>query len=623
MQTHCFVLKPRVVLRARMVAASPTYPANGVAIGSVSIGSGAACLPGMMLRLGTQAGWDDLGRVRVKRQGGPTFITTGRYSQGTRDGELWQTDGAWVDVLDLRGVWAKVPRIDITETDITGNYVMYKDGDIPAGGLGPPYQLEGGAINPPPVANAGPARAATIDPSTGRITVNLSGAGSFRFNPATSLEISLPNSYQWNIADGTLVSGTLTSQSLVVTFPAGFRYISLTVGDSVHNTTHTMWMPIFARDPANDLCFPHRVESLRATPQGQELTVRIMQDLPRVDYPDGTLVMLFDDDPAAAEGKNVLFCGWTWRDDSSERGERTAVLGEASLTCVDTGGKLRLLPGFSQVVEKALTTPQNWMQTQYPNFLYYTWYLLHWHSTALDVSGLLMISQTPAMYQFNLLSSEAGNLYDQVSTIINNMAPDHYLNCTRRNQLCLVADPLIQNYDDRPEFEADQIEDGNWTEVSVTYERHPRFYQLLTYAIDTNDADFAAIACRAPGDAEGQGAQILETSERYAQGQFFLNVTEGNRYARMNSPYTSVNITMPLSFLSRNYEPAFFEWVRVSFGDHNPRDGLESMRGIITQIQYRYTYDPGGNLGMASISWEAETWGPQAVTFPLIPDPEP
>lgn len=149
MTTHCFVLKPKVVTRGRAPTGTYYYPGDTVAINNVTIGSTSAALPGMTIRVGNGPGMDNLGRVRVKRQGSGGVIDVGRYSQGRRDGELDIAGGEWIDVLDLHGVWAKIPRIDKTTNDGAGYFSQYKDGDNPYGGI-LAHPTEGDARNPPP-----------------------------------------------------------------------------------------------------------------------------------------------------------------------------------------------------------------------------------------------------------------------------------------------------------------------------------------------------------------------------------------------------------------------------------------------------------------------------------------
>src|SRR5690606_39449163 len=100
------------------------------------------------------------------------------------------------------------------------------------------------------------------------------------------------SSYSWDVQDGTITSGTASDAAITVTFPAGFRWISLTVTDS-NGVTNTTRRPILAVDPDDDPTLKSATNiTLRLTQNGNTLTANIPENIPRSSYPDGTLVML-------------------------------------------------------------------------------------------------------------------------------------------------------------------------------------------------------------------------------------------------------------------------------------------------------------------------------------------
>ena len=173
-----YMHQPSVILAARVNMASATYPLDEITYDGVTVGSSGNVWPGMTVLLGSSAGADDYGRQRVRDYPSSSVLPVGRSSIGTRDGELTVVDNAYITVLDEFKVWAKIPVID--------GDTIYKDSDIL-----PSDNLE----NPAPKANGGIGFAGTIDPGTGRITVEFDATDSFQFDPALSSALTVPNSF--------------------------------------------------------------------------------------------------------------------------------------------------------------------------------------------------------------------------------------------------------------------------------------------------------------------------------------------------------------------------------------------------------------------------------------------
>jgi hypothetical protein len=603
MTWRLFMLEPTVLFRARVNMASATYPLDEITYDGVTFGAAGSIWPGMTLLLGSSAGADDLGRQRVRDNASGSVIPVGRSSQGTRDGELTATDNAWITVLNDHRVWAKIPYID--------GGTIYKDSDIL-----PSDNLQ----YPPPKANGGIGFAGTIDPNTEVITVEFDGTDSFEFDPAVSSALTGVAGYVWEVDDGTITVGTSTSSAITATFPAGFRYVRLTV-ESDDGKWHTHHIPVFARDPEADACIAFQMVSrTRSFANGQTIQFRVKQDLPRATFPDGTLIMLWDEELETNDPlrNHMLFVGWEQSNDASVRVERTANLRDTVITAVDTLGRLKTLPGFPQLL-KALEIADAWTETQYPNVFYYLWYLLHWHSTAFEVSDILLGTQILNNFAFRILGSDAADLYTQVNSLANNVTPDHWLTCNRGNQLMLVVDPLIQHVPDRDAFNRDTLGENDWYELRWTYNRPPRVYKLLSYAIESDSGAMGtARAAMAPGLAEGQGAGYIETSERITQSQTALNNTEGNRYARLNAPYGLFTIVVPYRQLSALNDPAYMGMVRLDLASGNAPHrelAMSNVRGLVHEISESFDYQRTGLVHTATLSWEMETSGPAAVTY--------
>ncbi len=608
-ETHLFLLSPPVRFRGRVnMPGTITYPLQTLTFDGVTAGIYSNVGPPQTLFLGTSAGDDDLGRQRVRRLATTTTIPIGRSSRGTNDGELDVQDNAYITVLEDYRVWARIPFIDLAN-----NNTIYKDSDFAA---------TGNAENPPPVAITGGGFAATISAGTGRITVSFDASGSMQYDPAVSDSLSPITDYLWEIDDGTITAGTISSAGITATFPAGFRWVWLTVTAASGKATQ-VYIPVFARDPNNDQCIGHQVVSQRITKSGQEVAVRITQDITRAQYPDGTLAMIWDREPASPSDRtHMQFIGWHQSDEGGIRAERTATLRDSTLHFVDVAGRLKTLPGFPQVLQAG--APSKWEVTRYPNVFAYLHYLLYWHSTALFVADLVLGTQILNNFDFKILSSDEATLYDQANDLANRVTPDHWLTCNQQGQLMLVVDPIIQNTADRSATVYQTLDSTTWSEIHFSYERPPRVYKLLTAAVLSDAAGVTGIFAMAPGMAEGQGANTIETSARITQGQFDLNKTEGNRYARVNARMGPVTVTMPYDLLSRSVQPAKMGWIVIGLNpwEQTPRPMVPNIaRCLVHEINIDYNYQPTGLTRTATLTLEVETSGPDAQTY-VPPEPD-
>jgi hypothetical protein len=120
----------------------------------------------------------------------------------------------------------------------------------------------------------------------------------------------------------------------------------------------------------------------------------------------------------------------------------------------------------------------------------------------------------------------------------------------------------------------------------------------------------------------GQGLQSIQQKASVAQSQFDLNNSEGNRYARNNSPYGQVTVTVPWEKMQLTNDPAFLNWVQLlvtaNAGDPawlRPPYKAGVLRGIVHEMTINYDYRRTGLVRRATMTWEAETSGLPAQTF--------
>jgi hypothetical protein len=592
-----FLLAPTTIFAARVnMPSGIAYPLDSITFDTVTTGAYTDIKAGQTVLLGTAAGLDDLGRGRVRKTPTSTILYVGRSSQGTHDGEFSVADNAFITVKDDFRVWAKPPYIDPD----TGT--IYKDSDIVVGT---------NTSQPPPVANCGPGTCATV--AAGIITVQFVGTASFAVANGASI-----STYLWDIADGTFTVGTSASSSPTATFPAGFRWVSLTVTDS-NGKTHVARCPVYARNSASDTTIPNwQMESHRITPQGQQVSVKILSSIPATTYPDGTLAMIADGEPASASDRShMVFIGWHHLDPATIAAQKTGTLKDTTLQLLDVAGKLDTLPGFPQSVEYN-ADPDVWTQMSHANMDRYLHYLLYWHSTALGVADWTNTG-TGDTYPFVVLSSDGASLWEQVARRAKSLVPNYILTCNTLGQMFTKVDPMLQDTGSRTATVQATLAVSDWQSLRFTHQRPARYHWLRANAILASLTDITPLFAISPGEAPAQGESAAEQGEQLAASQSALNSQEGHRYARLNAPESHFSITLAAGD-DLDIEPANMTWVRLTItAALAAQRGLAftTARGLVHSLSIRYDHARTGLVRSVELEWEREvTSGLAAVTEP-------
>lgn len=615
---YLYIDIPVPIFAARVNMASISYPITALTFDGVTLGAFGDIQTDMTLILGSSAGADDLGRVRVQNVASSTQIPVGRISQGYEDGQLTVVDNAYITVWDDFRVHSKPPYILDDGTQL-------KDSDITVGSY---------TTTEPPVANMGIGFVGTINAGTGKITVAFDSVNSFAVADAATIA-----SVAWDVGDGTITVGSSTTSAIVATFPAGKRWVSLTVTDS-NGKSHTARTRVVARDPDDDVMLQHFDAELEITESGQTLKAAIYDDIPQVTYPDGALVIFVEGEPASPTDRSQMkFIGWEQSNDSDIRSSKTGFLRKANLNAVDVAGRLANLPGFSQEIESK-PTPANWSEMTAPNMDKYIHYLLLWHSTALALADYFP-SDTGSDYPFVTFNSDGESLYDQVNDQAKRLLPDHLFTCNTLGQLQVVHDPQLQDASDRTTFSWGTFDEDFTEGIQFSYTRPPKQHWVRGHAMLTQ-SDYTTIDgvdtlltvhCIAPGTAPGQGVSETETTEGLVPSQVTLNAVTGHRYARLNSRYGKINITSPDDTLFTDLEPANMQWVNVSLPPaYAAQRGLAlEVRCLVSRITRRYEAQRTGTLRKSQFELEVETEGTPALTVipagttavPVDPIPPP
>ncbi len=594
MTIKLFLLSPAVLFQARVNQASFTYPLDQVTFDTVTTGTYSDIWPNATVWFGSSAGANDLGISRVRKLATSDTLHIGRSSQGTLMGEVDLADNCYITVLHDYRVWSKTPYIAADGTrymDSSQDFATW------------------GADNPP-VANAGAAFVGTIDSITNKITVTFSATDSFTTEPGATIA-----AYGWAVADGTITVGTSSSSTITATFPAGFRYVTLGIADSNSQFSYCH-VPVLAIDPDDDDCISNfLIERHTIRPDGQEITVRVRESIPVSTYPDGTLALLIDGEPSGpTDRSNVLFMGWADQEPAEIEATDTGTLKDVVLNLVDVAGRMKSLPGFSQLLEES-ASPTKWGEMTGCNMDRMLHFLLQWQSTVLDLVDFTW-SGTTTDYPFKILSSEGASLWEQVARKAAALVPEYALTCSRRGALRVLPDPMLQDSGDRTSTVQVSLDANDYNNLTYTQQRQPRVHWLRSNAIVADSSAVNTAFCIAPGTAPGQGEGAQDDGENLCINQTALNAYAGHKYARLNAPQGAFRVTLAEGD-DQNIDPSNMTWVQLTLpASVAAQRGLTftNARFLCEQIDIRYQSTRTGLLRTVTLTLERETSGIPAAT---------
>lgn len=620
------------------VGGTNSYPVESIDVNNISFGAGDQVKAGQTLLLGSAAGLDDLGRVRVKSgsAGSPANLHVAWAEQGVHDGELMMSVGAYVTVLEEYRVWAKIPRIELQPNDADGNPVppiIYMDNDIQSGAY-PDY--------PQPVSNVGPSIAGTADQYTGGFDVDFDVNNSFQFEGTSTLNSISTGKYTWNFGGGTIITGTITDRQVRVRYPPGLYTASLLV-TSDNNRNHISYRVIFVKSYFNNNdTVSHEIVSHEATPKGQEIRFKALQKMYTNIWRDGSLILIWEYE-AETGVHRMIFSGWHLEDESSYDHDRGGGYGDTIYRCVDINGKLENTPGFSQEMNYngtgMPTAVGTWNRTPYNHLLYFFVFILNWQSTALNVADLLVDNYLLPLMHYLRVTCDADNIYGQVNKLANMMIPDFYLTCLRTGEMRLSVDVSLMYIEDRVRFAPNMgvLSNLAWKTITVENRRFPRIYELMSgaivepegYVYDTlGNLIVDTYWSIAPGQfSRGQGPVSQQSTNHLApndDGGWMFRYVEGNRYARLNSPWGDIRIQAPWDWTQyQNIDPGYIGRVEIYLAENNeqPPKPFPSDRffASVKSLSISYSYERTGLTRDIELVLEMETNGPEAIAIPKPP----
>lgn len=362
---------PRTVVARATIAASPSSNPISTLTVSWTEGDASDVEEGQLVFIGTTAGAYDVA-VTVLRDGssGTTLAVSGQ-SQGDSGtprarGNILKAlaVGQHVTIIRHYPIWAALSRLS------EGKFYK-KFNKAYAGEL----------LSLDPIANLGPWEQAFVDPIRNLARFTLSAASSFAWQAKVIAQ------WQWSLDGGTVVSGTLTSETLEADFPPGFYIVTCQVidtGGRSHKGRKYIWVNTYTGEHAPfNVRYDMDVNQIKQTRRGGEMSITLYDDMHAEEiYPYvGVLYTergLYDGQEAAYTGRFRAFVGYLGSISqamSRTRTQREYVIQSPLLRAAS-------LPNPPQQFTES-PLPASWNEMSVSNPGSATWYELYWHVPAL------------------------------------------------------------------------------------------------------------------------------------------------------------------------------------------------------------------------------------------------
>lgn len=588
---------PQTVVCVASLTATPTFPAQSLAI-SVSSGSISDVQRGMTVRVETSGGVFK-GLLRVASAG--TLNSTTLPINEVAAGTVNLVSGDVVRIVREWRIWDMLVAASIT---------FNKDSRIA-------YSDQGS--NPPPVANAGGPVAKWIT-SGSTISANFSAAASYKVDPDAGTL-----SYAWNFGDGTPSSSTSATVS-GVTFPAGFRWVSLTVSDSASGKSTIKRVPVWAFDGTTSTPTPVILEQLEGTAEhGWRASFSVPTSNASIAaLPDGALVVYFEREfygaseasygSNVADRSNIKFVGYLVRDSITIEPDDDTVTFEAV-------GPLQILeqtPALPQLMVNA-ASPTNWQGVKSLTVSRALWYLYNWHTTFATVFDTLEVDGgtygNPALLRLAVqdVSSAAGQLRD-VAT-----ASNLQVSCDRLGRLVFVRQfDYLPSGDRSSRTKTYDLTTADIREARI--ERNHRGSVKFTRGEGITTAG-APVFSNAPGNAPAPfGTSSDNINRQIVSDQTELNQRTGLHFAKVNGLYNGqfvpqeATLTLPDGY--DVFDPAYNEALTLTLAASTNKRGVSfgtGTRWTLERVTVRHNAENGTKD--VTLTLAHETTGPNGVTY--------
>lgn len=589
------IFEPQIVFQARVDGAI-SKGERVIPYDSVSLGSYTAIVPNATMWIGTSAGANDIGKIRIRS------ATSSEITVSENENIEW-ADNLYLTVFYYVELWPVYPRI-INNPSNVEDVIFYKDYDIP-------YTNQNSILGT--FLCMGPHRAGWTSESQ------------YYSSTGTHNLLGSSLSYNWTFEGGTPSSSTSANPGLVTYNTPGHYVTRLQIsGSNGAIDTSYRYVSIYDRigQGSNTPILRWEVSNIGGSRDegGYKATFKVYDN---VDIQENAIVILFSDDWYGdshqsfggnyPNAEKIFFVGHIMEDSIHYDYQHSFVeFTVASLTQL-----MKESLGFSVSVE-SVATPDVWYELLDMDCRRAIYHYLRWHTTALQLGDFQFVGDDRKIQFFD---ADRASMYDAIDNLMRDTLIGKCVS-DRQGKTWMEVDAKAYPDPTGTFPSVMDITKRDWMLEPVIDERLSDSLSYLEYGgiaySGVVTGTFSAILASAPGNTPSFRGKI-ETHEGLALlGQDQLNQMVGNVWANENSPYPK--ITMEMANSLRNLDIAPQETTNVSI---SPTD---TARGILIQGLYMpngmdWKYDSKNSLLLPRIDFKNLVNGAEGQTI-IIADSE-
>lgn len=442
------------------------------------------------------------------------------------------------------------------------------------------------------------------------------------------------SSWLWDVIDGTITSGSTTTQNITATFPPGFRWVFLTVTDS-NGSTRTRRIPVWAHDPdlyppvplqVGDLVTPGNIES------GYSATCTAWAGVENI--LDNTYVVFWSDEQYqdlddSLLGDNINFVGrFRQSSDTSTPDLDVGQIAETHYT----------IEGVMEQLARIELLPYELDNVGVATVFFQVVNLTPWRAVCLMLSEFSTFLETFSLSFDDLTDTylglgfrtQNGNILAVINDLYYSLNGAMQINPAGEAQFvrdlrmqgtsARNAAPTVINFDNRDLLAIDDYNHDNVRTVGRLKSTGGSFLSAVNqYA--TFESLAPGIAQDYPEASQSLDRQVLAANQTAANAQSELNTRAGYAFARAQDS-DKISVTHPDGYASILI-PALDTWYTFTL------DGSETVRGIVLtsatrwlliSVEIDHNAQEGEKTCKAVYTIETTGAAGQSVVYPPLQD---
>lgn len=574
------IFQPQAIFKARINDSGIVRGEREIIYDTVSLGSFSLIQSGMTMWIGTTEGAMDVGKIRVRSATSNTIVVS-------ENSDIEWEDNLYLTIFYYFELWPIFPRI-IQDPNNAENVIFYKDYDIP-------YTNQNSILGT--YVNAGPHRAALLDPASGQAQLYWSSTGSYNL-----LGDSL--SYSWSFEGGTPSTSTSSVPGFVNYDTPGQYVTRLTISGS-SGGADTTYRYVSIYNQANPPIQKWQIMELNGSRNegGYSLSFKVFEEIPIQEH---AVVVLFGENWYGStlrnlggnypNSGNIFYVGYIDKDSISYDYEHS----EVSFDTHSITGMMKESSGFSVSVEsKAI--PSKWYELLDMDGRRALYHYLKWHTTALLISDFQFVGDD---YKIQFFDSDRESMYDALDnymrdTLIGQVVADRQGKVWMEVQAMAYGNPtgtFTPVYD---------ITSRDWRNTPSIEEQLSEPVAFMEYGgiaySGVATGTFGAFIASAPGNAPGFHGDVENHQGQALFSQDQLNTQIGNIFANRNAPFPSIDMDMANNLQNLDIAPQETVEIHITRTDTIRRLAID---GLYIPDSMGWNYSPNGFILLPKIGFK-------------------